>query len=259
MPVTGTCKLCKKTATLRGSHVLPEFLYKAAYDAIHRAIEMKAETGRPCFLQKGYREPMLCGDCEERINRYETYYAHELIVGKRMPEILRDTVVKIAGLDYARFKLFHLSIVWRAGVSQRDEFRNVKLGPHEDRLRQMLLNDNPGDPGVYPFLGRILFDPSDLRITDNVIVEPEVSRVDAHFIYIFTFGGCAWFYFISSHNVGDLVPVNFAPGKDLILVAQDLFSYPPIGDFVKQYRDVRRSRLLEQSGGGERAPNASLG
>jgi hypothetical protein len=191
---------------------------------------------------------MLCGDCEKWINRYETYYAHEFSVGKKMPEILRDTVVKIAGLDYARFKLFHLSIVWRAGVRQRDEFRNVKLGPHEDRLRQMLLNDNPGDPCVYPFLGRILFDPSDRRITDDVIVEPEVSRVDAHFIYILTFGGCAWFYFISSHNVGDLVPVRFAPGKDLILVAQDLFSYAPIGDFVNQYREARRSWLLEQSG-----------
>ncbi len=91
------------------------------------------------------------------------------------------------------------------------------------------------------------------------MVEPEVSRVDGHFIYIFTFGGCAWFYLISSHNVGDLVPVNFAPGKDLILVAQDLFSYPPLGDFVKQNRDARRSRLLKQSGGGERAPAASLG
>jgi hypothetical protein len=51
---------------------------------------------------------------------------------------------EINGLDYAMFKLFHLSVLWRAGVSTREEFRNVKLGSHEDVIRQMLLRDDPG-------------------------------------------------------------------------------------------------------------------
>ena len=75
-----------------------------------------------------------------------------------------------------------------------------------------------------------------------MIVEPEVSRVDAHYIYIFTFGGCAWYYIVSSHDPRNLVPVFFEPGKSLVLVAQDLYSYPPLAEFAERYREARGSR-----------------
>ena len=156
-----------------------------------------------------------------------------------MPATIPGLVVEIHGLDYTLFKLFHLSILWRASVSNRDEFRNVKLGPHEETIRKMLLADDPGAPQTYPFWGRILFDPADRRVTDDVIVEPEASRVDAHYIYVFTFGGCAWYYIVSSHDPRALVPMSFEPGKPLVLVAENLYSYPPLADFVQRYREAK--------------------
>jgi hypothetical protein len=229
------CRLCQKTAELKKSHVLSDFLYRPAYDAIHRAVEMKTQSGRRRFIQKGYYERMLCGDCEGRFNVWETYFADEWYNKYKLPDKLTEAVVPIAGLDYTAFKLFHLSVIWRAGVSARDEFRNVKLGPHEEKLRDHLLRGDPGPPELYPFWGRILFDPQDRTVRDDVIVEPVLSRVDGHFIYIFTFGGCSWCYFVSSHDPGNLVPTRFEPGKDLRLVAQDLYRFPPIAEFVQSY------------------------
>src|ERR1043165_2978464 len=172
MATTGTCKLCLTNGELRESHILSELLYKPAYDAIHRAIEMKIGSGRRRVIQKGYREAMLCGKCEGFLSKFENYFADQWVKQGKLPATLSDPVIEIKGLDYAPFKLFHLSVIWRASVSQRDEFRNVKLGPHEEVIRTLLLNEDPGDPTLYPFWGRILFDPTDRRVTDDVLAKP---------------------------------------------------------------------------------------
>ncbi|MBZ0103567.1 MAG: hypothetical protein K8I65_15525 [Thermoanaerobaculia bacterium] len=58
----------------------------------------------------------------------------------------------LEGFDYPTLKLFLLSILWRAGVSSRGEFRQVELGPHEEQLRRILLERNPGSVGDYTCL-----------------------------------------------------------------------------------------------------------
>ncbi len=56
--------------------------------------------------------------------------------------------------DYATFKLFHLSVLFRASVSSLSTFQEVNLGAlHEERIRQMLLNEDPGKDWEYPILG----------------------------------------------------------------------------------------------------------
>jgi hypothetical protein len=42
--------------------------------------------------------------------------------------------VVIRGLDYSTFKLFHLSVLWRASVSSGPDFASVRLGVHEERI-----------------------------------------------------------------------------------------------------------------------------
>ncbi|MGC3976580.1 MAG: hypothetical protein QM771_19685 [Nitrospira sp.] len=51
--------------------------------------------------------------------------------------------------DYPTLKLFALSILWRAHASTPPEFKNVRLGPHEARVRHLLLNATPGTPEEY--------------------------------------------------------------------------------------------------------------
>jgi len=72
------CKLCKKEAELRYSHILPEFLYSGVYDELHRTLEITPDDERT--IQKGIREYLLCQKCETKLSRYETYAAKLLIV-----------------------------------------------------------------------------------------------------------------------------------------------------------------------------------
>jgi hypothetical protein len=48
-------------------------------------------------------------------------------------------VVHISGLNYEQFKLFQLSVLWRAGVSSHQFFDKVKLGQHAEELRLLSL------------------------------------------------------------------------------------------------------------------------
>jgi len=58
------CPLCQKEKPLVQSHVIPEFLYRPLYDEKHRAIEAKLVPKGFNYLQKAYREPLPCSECE---------------------------------------------------------------------------------------------------------------------------------------------------------------------------------------------------
>ena len=66
------CKFCKKDKILKNSHIIPEFFYKPLYDSKHKMIVMerdKEDISDKWKIQKGIREYLLCGDCEEHFNK----------------------------------------------------------------------------------------------------------------------------------------------------------------------------------------------
>lgn len=139
------CRLCHNKAVLKNSHIIPEFFYKPTYDALHRfrVITSNPETPER-YAQKGLREKLLCHECEQLFARWE-HYANETFIHSNglMPVNVPEGVV-LKGLDYTRFKLFLLSILWRMSVSSLDVFAEVKLGNlHEETLRVALLNGDP--------------------------------------------------------------------------------------------------------------------
>ncbi len=230
-----TCRLCLRDRELRNSHILPEFLFRKTYNEESRARELTVDIKRIRWVQQGYREYLLCAECEQRIGRYETYFANTWYGSPGRPKAAKRDVVTVSGLDYARFKLFHLSILWRAGITSLTEFANIRLGPHAERMRVMIYNDDAGTPNQYPFWGLVLILPETRSICDDVIIEPEMSRVKGHTVYVFTFGGCSWFYFASSHLPGSLVPVRFDMAGVLTLGVQNIFEYQPLVESWRRF------------------------
>ena len=100
------------------------------------------------------------------------------------------------GIDYRKFKLFLMSVLWRAGVSSHPFYSHVELGPHEEKLRLKLINEDPGAPTDYGCaIYSLLLDGAPLRA---MFVEPTPARVDNHKIYRFVFSGFVFIYFVSS-------------------------------------------------------------
>jgi hypothetical protein len=191
------CALCRVDRPLKNSHIIPEFLYEAMYDDIHRFTQISTKPERKnLLLQKGLREPLLCEDCEQKLSVYERYASLAFNGGTGL-NVKRDgNRLVVSGLDYAKLKLFQLSILWRAGVSSLPAFRQVQLGPHEPKLRKMIADNDPGTAELYGCFMCIMMHEGE--VIKDLIVQPTWARLDGQKAYRFIFGGFVWVYVVAS-------------------------------------------------------------
>jgi len=192
------CLLCNKEKKLRNSHIISEFFYKPMYDDKHRFnIIPLSEGQKRQYEQKGLLEKLLCDSCENQLSVYEDH-VRRIFDGGTGIYITNGNPIKIEGIDYQKFKLFQLSLLYRAAISNLDFFNNVTLDPHLNKIRNMLLNVNPGSKFDYPCLiFMILMEKN--KVLDGFIYPPQMLRIDGHRVFRFIFGGCFWVYFVSSH------------------------------------------------------------
>ncbi|MDC7684374.1 hypothetical protein PQU92_13895 [Asticcacaulis sp. BYS171W] len=146
----GRCALCLEYKTLRDSHIIPELWYAGLYNEDGYMNEVSVDVSKhPKRVRKGYHEYLLCQECEAIIQKYEDE-AKRLRDGTGLfSQDVADNLAVIGGLDYSRFKLFQLSVLWRMGVSANPLFAAVSLGSDEEVLRQWVLHGNPGEVGDY--------------------------------------------------------------------------------------------------------------
>jgi len=210
------CALCRGEGPLRQSHIVPEFLHRSVYDDRHRTLVLGLE--RPTkVLQKGVREALLCDACEARFQRYEHYFAELWYRNRRLPTLKAGDFYTLENLDYTKFKLFILSIVWRGSVSRRPEFDGMSLGPHEERIRRMLLANDARSSSDYPVLGGLIIDPEDGMIWDNAMLAPMSIRVSRHNAARMLFGGVSWTVLTSSHSEPRLDPLSLKTNGTLVM------------------------------------------
>jgi hypothetical protein len=194
------CALCKLNSELRNSHIVPEFIHRPVYDDKHRSLLFGHGESNYRTLQKGLRERLLCDDCEQRIQKFEDYFAQYWYQSHPIPRRIEDAELHLKGFDYHRFKLLMLSIVWRASVSELPEYATVSLGPHEEPIRKMILDGNPGTRNNYPIFAGLIVDPETREHWDQVILSPLRIRVGPHWACRMVFGGASWTVITSSHQ-----------------------------------------------------------
>ncbi len=119
---------------------------------------------------------MLCGDCENQLSTYENH-ARKVFYGGTGIEIINGNPIRIVGLDYSNFKLVQLSVIWRASVSEHDFFENVNLGPQEEKIRQMIFEENPGERLTYPCVIFMML-MEEKEVMDAFIYPPQMMRIE---------------------------------------------------------------------------------
>ena len=140
---TNPCRLCGETKELRESHILPGFVY--------RWMKETSATGYLRFgqqpnarVQDGLKLHLLCGDCEQRFNQWETEFANRIF----HPMTRGDAVRTSYDLWLL---LFCASVSWRVLVYHIDttHLRSVPaaLLPSVERAeltwREFLLGSRP--------------------------------------------------------------------------------------------------------------------
>jgi|SRR5215207_1896578 len=199
------CKLCRKSAKLSYSHILPEFLFSSVYDDLHRTM-LVSSSEKEKLIQKGVREYLLCQECETKLSRYEGY-AVDVI--KNLPDFeedLADSFIFSNDIDYKLFKLFQLSILWRSSISRNQMFTNVNLERHEEKIRLMLKQENPGKTADYGCFMMRTHEPQKIH---RIIMPPKPERLYGHNGYMFMIGNLFWNFIVSSHFIQETVTFKF--------------------------------------------------
>jgi hypothetical protein len=189
------CRLCKQTALLCYSHIYPEWTYEEYYDEKHKYVSIPRDPTRgESDAQKGIREYLLCRECEERFNVYETHAA-QLVRGIRAQLLPNVSRLEVPGCDYTKTKLFVMSVLWRASIATVDFFAPVNLGPREELLRRMLLEANPGEPHEFGFMVRAFPKAPDAR---TMMHTPRRHRINQQSIWELQMAGLHWYVLASS-------------------------------------------------------------
>jgi hypothetical protein len=194
------CALCQTESDLCDSHIIPEFMYEAMYDEKHRFHSISLpHDGRARYKQKGVYEKLLCFACEQKLSVHETYAKRLFFSGLSLTAKRNADSVEFQGVDYAQLKLFQLSILWRASVSKLDFFENIQLGPHQERIRSILVSGSPPPSESYPCLvSAVLHDGAGLQ---DFMLQPFMSRLLGVRVAQFFFGGFRWIYFINNSAI----------------------------------------------------------
>jgi hypothetical protein len=183
------CNLCRQSSELRDSHIFPEFFYRGTYDEKHRAkLLTTSRRAEPDTVQKGLRERLLCGDCERRLSRHETYAAEPL---RRADDLLEGERqgVTLPEPNLDSFRLFALSVLWRAHEAQSEMFADVDLGPHGEQIRDRVLREQPGDPTEYGFaIAKV----GGLGMHGDLIEAPQRTKYKGFHVYQFLARGYIW-------------------------------------------------------------------
>ncbi len=200
------CRLCLQTAVLCDSHIVPEFFFDNLYDKKHRYYALSSIRGKPIqLLQKGLREELLCKSCEIQLSRYEHHARSVLYGGKEIGCEDLGNAIRVVGIDYRKFKLFQVSLLWRLSLTKLEHFRGVSLGQyHQERLRQMLVAENPGEPWEYgcAIIGIL----HGGNVFKELITQPASGKIEGHHVYAIAIGGFGFAFFVSSHKpdfIGD--------------------------------------------------------
>ena len=218
------CRLClKQRPLLKKSHIIPEFMYHELFDNHHKFLSFSPyehsrgskKIKRPSSGE--YESNILCVKCDnDLLGSYEDYakrviYGGYLASGENpicenysTQEGLKFTTC--SNINYKKFKIFLLSILWRASISSRPFFKLVKLNEHEEIIRSMILDGNAGTTSTYPILFMTYV--NDKSMPTDFIVQPQKRIISGLEAYVFIIGGMIYIFFINSKG-------NFLP--DFIL------------------------------------------
>jgi len=215
------CRLCKEDKILiKKSHIIPDFLYKELFDRKHslkmfNAVGFKLGSTKISQLPTGeYEGGLLCSNCDGVVlGQFESYLA-KILRNSNIPENQKIKccveknengvqISRITNVDYKKLKLCLLSILWRSSISSRKMFREVNLGPYEEKLRMQLLEGNPSSDNDIEIC--ILSWRNDKKMPTDVIGQPRRHKLAGSTFYSLLVSGYLIIYFITNSHIHKMI------------------------------------------------------
>ena len=202
MNESSSCRLCGITSPLVKSHIIPKGLYWGLDQEIvtddivinGNIIKKKGDKHKatvvvstiPGEFRKRYPEGIwgrfICLSCETKFNEWDAH-AIAVLRDTRPQALLREW--KYENFEYAKLKLFFISLLWRAAVTENPFFEKVALEARDlSRMKLLIKKSRPSSWSEYS----VLLWRSE-EIIAKVIIPPERNEYEGlSFIRMYLFG-----------------------------------------------------------------------
>lgn len=201
-------------------------------------------VGTQGWLQKGFRELLLCSQCESLLNHnYETYFSSQIVDKKIIPDRFSNPKEKFTykGIYYAHYKLFILSVFWRMIVSESTPFKQAANQNFEPVLREMLLNGQPGNEEKFPMRGAIVINRRDNSVLKGFMITPSESQYQDIPVIACLLDGVYWSLFLTENGLPKLSSIH--KNGSLELNIKDFTEIATLSNGYKSYLEKENRRL----------------
>jgi len=224
------CKYCNKEKPLVKSHIIPrsffeikEFNKKAPKKSL--SLLSDAEDLKPMKRPIGiYDVQLFCQECENKFMKYDDYAFKLLNEKKDIRKTQKDEMGQVVGQYYDNFnyemlKLFFISVLLRAGLSDDFFFQHVNLGPFTDILKEAIDSEDakgPDDFAVFlAYYAQIKRGP--------IFFPPAIKRIDGINFYFFHIGRAIFYIKVDKRETpSTFKPIILKPEGKLFLLEFDL-------------------------------------
>ena len=165
----GTCKFCGKETKLIKSHVIPKCFYGIKKNGGLTQFDVKNITIDLTHHQNGYKEYLLCAECDNKLGELDNYaynILYNVIPQQKLElteEFYHQHLLKFPLFNFYKLRHFFISLIWRKSVSNMDP---KHLGLYENTALKILKNETPDNPSLFlPIIYRKRMD----SLTDNTI------------------------------------------------------------------------------------------
>ena len=191
------CKFCFKDKKPVDAHIIPRCFFETMrIRGDNRSFQLLSNTKNehPRKSRIGlYDNNILCKECENIFHDYDDYACKTLLSDiDKYDHILnphneKEIGYKLDNINYKILKLFFISVLWRASVSEKKEFSAVNCisDLFKDRLKEMIRNSNPGDANDFLVIVRKFTD----NLGKNFLMDPYKLQIKKINFYRFYLGG----------------------------------------------------------------------
>jgi hypothetical protein len=203
------CRLCNLEKHLIKAHIFPDFLYKnlnlyvpdkKGQGRVHKAIkkENKFEYNDKGLPTGIYDSNILCLECDNYLNQEFENYSKRILFDEIFEQLVGQNDFKIfTQIDYTKFKLFILSIFWKASISEHFKGINLSLAVEEE-IRLML---NKKDAKEQEDFGTVLFYLNEPEITSEFLSDIKTIKNQNKTSYAFIAGGILFYFYPVQENI----------------------------------------------------------
>jgi len=225
MPI---CRLCGLKKQLIKAHIIPRKLYEPIREAsigeppsdqVPRMYVVGTEQ-KPKQFQSGIYDPsILCKECDGDLIGVWDNYGQTFLLNPSFSEnhlfdnLAKPAVYRIEEFDYKQLKLFFMSILWRAAITSDLFFDQIKLGSWEEKLRKMILAQEPGSKDDFPVV--IFKYEGDLN---EIMQKPTKQRQNKVNYYRFRLPKYGFLIKVDQRSFhSDLLPFVISPNHQLLV------------------------------------------